>query len=327
MTLKTYYPRTIAENALEELKNHLDPEIEVITGTDIPSPADYEILVAGRPTKEQLEASPKLHSLIIPWAGLAVEASTIMVDYPEINIHNLHHNAVATGETAMMLMYTAAKQIIPIDQIFRNNDWRPRYQPNPARLLHGKNILILGFGSIGQYIGGVCHAMGMTVDAIRRNASKESSFDYPVNVYPPEDLHKLLPKSEVLMITVPLTEETRGLIGVKEIDLLPKNSILINVGRALVVDPEALYNALKSKKLHSAGIDVWYNYPPDEESRANTPPADFPFHELENIVMSPHRGGGAVEIEQLRMKHLAALLNTASKGEVMQNKVDLTRGY
>ncbi len=327
MNLKTYYPRTIAENALEELKKHLDPDINVFTGPEIPTAADYEILIAGRPTKEQLEASPNLHSLIIPWAGLAVEAAKIMVDYPNIAIHNLHHNAVATGETALMLLFTAAKQIIPIEQIFRKNDWRPRYQPNPAKLLHGKNILILGFGSIGQYVGRVCHAMGMTVNAIRRNFKKESSVEYPVNIYSPEDLHKLLPKSDVLMITVPLTEETKGMIGKFEIGLLPDHAILINVGRGLVIDQEALYNALQSNKLHSAGIDVWYNYPPDEESRVNTPPADFPFNELDTIVMSPHRGGGATEIEQLRMKHLAALLNAAAKGEAIPNKVDISKGY
>jgi phosphoglycerate dehydrogenase-like enzyme len=117
------------------------------------------------------------------------------------------------------------------------------------------------------------------------------------------------------------------MIGKEEINLLPPNAILVNVGRGPVVDQETLYQALKDKQLHSAGIDVWYNYPQDEDSRANTPPADYPFHELENVVMSPHRGGGAMDVEILRMEHLAHLLNTAAKGEPIPNRVDLTRGY
>ncbi|MEK6220627.1 MAG: hydroxyacid dehydrogenase, partial [Chloroflexota bacterium] len=78
---------------------------------------------------------------------------------------------------------------------------------------------------------------------------------------------------------------------------------------------------------HSAGIDVWYNYPTDTESRENTPPADFPFSELDNIVMSPHRGGGATEIEALRLKHLAELLNAFAQGKISKNQIDLDRGY
>jgi phosphoglycerate dehydrogenase-like enzyme len=99
------------------------------------------------------------------------------------------------------------------------------------------------------------------------------------------------------------------------------------MGRGPVVDQDALYNALITGKLHSAGIDVWYNYPPDEDARAYTPPADFPFHELDNIVMSPHRGGGASEVETLRMAHLAELLNAAASGDQIPNQVDLKRGY
>lgn len=327
MALNTYYPRTIKEDSLLELNKHLDPIIKVFTGTEIPDSAEYEILITGRPTKEQLEASPKLWMLVIPWAGLSEETSKIMANYPHIAIHNLHHNAVATGESAMMLLFTAAKHILPIERAFRKNDWRPRYQPNPARLLQGKNILILGFGSIGQYIGRVCQAMGMSVSAIRRNPQKDIPLEYPVKVYSQNELHKLLPKTDVLMITVPLTKETRGMIGKHEIDLLPKQAILINVGRGLVIDQEALYIALKSKKLHSAGIDVWYNYPTDQDSRENTPPADFPFHELENIVMSPHRGGEALEVEKLGMQHLATLLNAASKSKDIPNQVDLNKGY
>jgi phosphoglycerate dehydrogenase-like enzyme len=226
-----------------------------------------------------------------------------------------------------MLLFTAAKQVIPIERKFRGHDWRPRYGPNPALLLSGKTILMLGFGSIGQYIARVCQAMGMSILAIRRNPSAPTPKDSQAEVYSPDDLHKLLPRANVLMVTLPLTDETRGMIGKEEFALLPPDAIVVNVGRGPVIDQEALYNALKNGNLHSAGIDVWYNYPPDETSRENTPPADFPFHELDNVVMSPHRGGGAKEVEVLRMAELAKLLNAAARGEPIPNKVDLEAGY
>ena len=117
------------------------------------------------------------------------------------------------------------------------------------------------------------------------------------------------------------------MIGEHELALMPPGGILVNVGRGPVVDPGALYSALRSGQLGAAGLDVWYNYPKSPEERASTPPAEFPFHELDNVVMSPHRGGGSDQTEELRMTHLAAHLNAAARGEPIPNKVDLDAGY
>jgi phosphoglycerate dehydrogenase-like enzyme len=321
------YPREVDEHARQVMTDNLDPAIEFIMAEETPQPADYDILVAGRPSEEHLTASPNLHTVMIPWAGVSEATLKLMLKYPHLALHNLHHNAAPTAETALMLLLTAAKQILPIERRFREHDWTPRYQPNPALSLYGKTILILGFGHIGQFIARSCQGMGMNILAIRRNPDAPVPEDIQVEVKSPDHLHKLLPRSNVLMVTLPLTEETHGIIGQAELELLPPDAIVVNVGRGSVIDQEALYFALKEGSLHSAGIDVWYNYPPDPESRENTPPADFPFHELENVIMSPHRGGGAKDVEILRMTHLAQLLNEAAKGEPLPNKVDLTLGY
>ncbi len=137
----------------------------------------------------------------------------------------------------------------------------------------------------------------------------------------------LLPKTDVLIITIPLTTESEGMIGKAEFDLMPNDSLLINVGRGAVIDQQALYEALTNGKLHAAGIDVWWNYPTRGENIQQ--PADVPLHELTNLVMSPHRGGagGTGQAETLRAVEMARLLNAAARGEEMPNKVDLTLGY
>jgi phosphoglycerate dehydrogenase-like enzyme len=129
------------------------------------------------------------------------------------------------------------------------------------------------------------------------------------------------------MVCLPHTPETTGFLGARELDLLPEHAVVVNIGRGPIVDEAALYAALREGKIHGAGLDVWYNYPPDEEARAHTPPSDYPFHELDNVVMSPHRGGGSAETDRLRMIHLARLLNAAARGEAMPNRIDLQRGY
>jgi len=333
--LRVYYPVDPPSDPLQEeyaawelLRARLDPQIELTTGTRLPFPAEYQILVSGRPTADQLDASPVLHTLLIPWAGLSVPTGELIQQYPHLAVHNLHYNAVTTAESAVMLLLMAAKLIVPVEQRFRQHDWRPRYlYPNPSVMLHGKTVLILGYGSIGKQVGKICRAMGMRVIAIRRSLEVAALDDPDAEVYPASHLHHLLPEANVLVITLPLTEDTRSLIGAAELELLPENAILVNVGRGPIVEQAALYQALKEGRLHSAGLDVWYRYPADEESRANTPPADFPFHELENVVMSPHRGGGSMEVDLLQMEHLAEMLNLAAKGQPLPNRVHPKRGY
>ena len=93
------------------------------------------------------------------------------------------------------------------------------------------------------------------------------------------------------------------------------------------MDEGALYRALKDGIICAAGLDVWYNYPAEEDARTKTPPSSYPFQELDNVVMSPHRAGHSRETDRLRMEHLAELLNTAARGEDIPNKVDLDAGY
>jgi phosphoglycerate dehydrogenase-like enzyme len=188
---------------------------------------------------------------------------------------------------------------------------------------------VLGYGAIGQRVARVCQALGMHVLAVRHDPLAPGPEDVRAEIYGPAELHRLLPRSHVLIITLPLTEETDGLIGAGELALLPEGALLVNVARGEIVSEAALYRALRDGRLAAAGLDVWYSYPEDRESRTHTPPSRFPFHELDNVVMSPHRGGafGSNYTEHARVVHLARLLNAAARGEAMTNRVDLSRGY
>lgn len=322
-------PDAEARAYLHEL---LDADVRLTFGPDVPEAAAYEVLVAGRPAREEITASPRLRTLIIPWAGLPPATRDLMRDFPEVAVHNLHHNAVAAAEMAMALLLSAAKFLMPMDRALRGADWRPRYGPNPAVRLDGTTALILGYGAIGQRVGAACRGLGMDVVGIRRDPDDADD----VETHPPEALHALLPNADVLVITLPHTPETDGLIGAEELALMPARAVLVNVARGPIVGQRALYEALRDGTLHAAGLDVWYNYPSGkdagygaDDARAHTPPADYPFHELDNVVMSPHRAGGlhTEATERDRMEHLARLLNAAARGETMPNRVDLELGY
>jgi len=323
--MKVHIFRPPPSTDLEILMENLDPGIELTIGEEIPDPAEYHILIDGMPKREFVEASPNLKVLVIPWAGLPDPTRELMREFPEITVHNLHHNAAPAAETALALLFAAAKFVIPYDREMRTHNWAPRYERTKSMLLWGKTALILGYGAIGQHVGQVLSAMQMRILGVRRNPEARS--DDVAEIYGLEALPQLLPQADVLIIALPLTPETEGLIGEKELALMPRGAVLVNVGRGPIVEAEALFNSLREEHLRGAGLDVWYNYPPDSDPHSPVPPAVFPFHELENVVMSPHRGGGSEDTGKLRMLHLAELLNTAARGEPLPNRVDLQAGY
>jgi phosphoglycerate dehydrogenase-like enzyme len=312
---------------IEELREQLLPGITVSAGEVAEDELDCQVYVAGRPQRAQLLSMPNLHTVIIPWVGISSETRSLLAEFPHLAVHNLHHNAPPTAELTIALLLAASKLIIPYDRDLRRHDWQMRYQrPSPALLLDGKTALILGYGAIGRRVAAACQGLGIKVLAIKRTVQQQAD-EFAAEIHPPEKLHDLLPRANFLLICLPLTPQTENLIGARELALLPERSVLVNVGRGPVVDQAALYSALRDQQLHSAGLDVWYNYPPDKESRSHTPPANYPFHELNNVVMSPHRAGGSMGIDHLRMARLAQLLNKISAGKEAPNKVDLELGY
>jgi len=282
------------------------------------------ILVAGRPTKEDLDKLPDLKRLFIPWTGIPEETRAVLIDFPDLQVHNLHHNAAPAAELALSLLMAGAKQIIPFDRSLRNGNWQPRYQNRMTILLSGKKALVIGYGAIGKRIEQGLEGLGIEVRLMKRDVDQDEE---EKSVFTPDNLHQLLPETDFLILALPLTDQTEDLIGEKELTLLPTSAILVNVSRGKIVNQKALFKALKEKRIFSAGLDVWYNYPDSKETRENTFPGDFPFHELDNIVLSPHRGGLVMETETMRIKSLAAMINAAARGEQVPNAVSLIDGY
>jgi phosphoglycerate dehydrogenase-like enzyme len=306
---------------LDELVELVDPSIRVTAGKEHPDAKSCDILVAGVPDRELVEGNPGLRALVIPWSGVPNRTRDLMAGFPGVAVHNLHHNALQVAELAMALLLAAAKRVVPMDASLRRDDWSPRYRESAIVLLAERRALVLGGGAIGRHLVPMLEGLGMHVTTVRRAAAGAAR--------PASELKALLPEADVLMVCLPLTDETRGIVGADELALLPDRAILVNVGRGPLVDESALYQALRDGTLHAAGLDVWYNYPTDEAGRTSTSPSEHPFHELDNVVMSPHRGGAphTQETESLRMRALARLLNAAARGEPVPNRVDLELGY
>jgi phosphoglycerate dehydrogenase-like enzyme len=323
MPLNVHLHKENNEAFIANLKSLLDVESNLTWGESFPDSAKYHILVSGVPEKEIMVACTDLKYLIIPWAGLPRKTRELMLEYPHIAVHNIHHNALPAAEMAFLLMLASMKNIITIDSAFRKHDWSMRYIDDCAGLISGKRALVLGFGSIGRRIASRCVAFDMDVSAISYSGKSKGD---NIKIYTPSELDNLLSQTDVLFLSLPLTDDTKGLIDQKRLSMLPDGAIIVNVSRGRIIDEKALYDTLKSGRI-KAGLDVWYNYPENVEGRKNTPPSQYPFHELPNVIMTPHLAENTDQTEAFRAEELAKLLNLAAKGEPLPNRVDVEKGY
>lgn len=308
------------------LDQNLGGEVALVTGEGLEGREAVDALVYGVPSAEHLDACPRLRAVVIPYAGVPERTRMLVAERAGLHLHNVHHNAAPTAEMAITLMLAILKRVRPFDRALRDGDWRPRYEAPESRTLQGLRVLILGMGAIGVRVARTCLAMGMRVEGIRRVPRPCS--DLPeVVVHGVEDLHARLAEADVVHVCLPATPETDGVLDAAALACLPEGAALINVGRGRLVDQHALYDLCASGLLAGAGLDVWWNYPRDVAARAETLPADVPFHMLDNVVLSPHRAGLTVETEALRAEHVAHVLRQLARGEEADHRVDLGVGY
>jgi phosphoglycerate dehydrogenase-like enzyme len=145
--------------------------------------------------------------------------------------------------------------------------------------VRGQTLGIVGYGEIGRAAAQKARGLGMRVVATRRRAELYSKDNLADPVYPPSQLHDLIRASDYLAITVPLTAETRGMIGENELRAMKSTAVIINVGRGPVIQESALVRALQERWIKGAALDVF-----DQEPL----PAGHPFYQLENVLLSPH---------------------------------------
>ncbi|MEF8874368.1 MAG: 2-hydroxyacid dehydrogenase [Candidatus Thermoplasmatota archaeon] len=284
---------------------------------------EFDAVIGAGVEREFLEKAENLKYYIVPFVGIPETDRENLSDFPDITVINSHFNYWMVAEHAFALLLACAKKLVPIHKKLKEGDWTPRYENERGWGFRNKNLLILGFGEIGKEIAKVANSFEMEVNAVK-NTPGDS--DLVEKLGTNEDLHDLLSDADFIICTLPETEETKGYLGKEEFDQMKEGVLIVNVGRGPVIDEEAFYEALKSGKVKGAGIDTWWVYPPDEESRDDTSPSNYPLDEFDNVVFSPHRATQIKERGEYRIKDLAEILGSLAEGKEV-NVVDIDRGY
>ncbi len=308
-----------------ENNTHLFSKVQIILETDQNKALSHinkvDILVDGNPSIELLN-NQRLTHVIVPFVGIEPSLREALLERRHIQLHNSHYNSGFVAQHTLALLLACANRLVEADMNLRKGDWRQRYDRLNSLYLEGKTCLLLGYGAIGKKLVGMVQTLGMNVSVLKRSTSSGEN----LTVYTTAQLHEALAHADVVVCSLPETPETLNLLDKTAFAAMKPNSILVNVGRGKVIDQYALYDALTSKHLLAAGIDVWWNYPEDQEARAHTFPSGAPLHELPNVVMSPHRANQTMGEEQVRLEDIAQTIQAIARGE-KRNVVDVERGY
>lgn len=328
--MNVLYLSDVEEKNFQHLTNAMNEAINVVRlprdaeDEAIERAAEFDAFIGSRAPREFLEAAKNLQYYIIPFAGVPKKDKKNLRDFPELHVINSHFNAHFVAEHAWALLLASTRKLCPIHEKMKGGDWRPRYHEKWRGIaMKGKTLLVLGYGHIGRKIAEIGKAFDMTVKAVKRTPEKTMKIDY---LGTNDDLPSLLPEADFIVVTLPLTEQTKGFLGREEFEMMKEGVHIVNVGRGPVINEDAFYEALKSDKIGGAGIDTWWEYPSDEAARSNTAPSKHPLDEFEEVVFSPHRASLVQEFEKARMEDLARILNILARGEEV-NVVDIEKGY
>jgi phosphoglycerate dehydrogenase-like enzyme len=224
-------------------------------------------------------------------------------------------HAVPIGEYVMGVMLAFAKGLAGAVRAQAERTWRPYL----AEELYGKTVGIVGLGAIGGYVAKLAKADGMRVLAIRRSARKRGMGIPDVDeLLPPSELGQLLSEADYVVIAVPLTSESEGLIGERELRAMKPTARIINIARGPVIDELALVLALKEGWIAGAALDVFQQEPL---------PPDSELWGLDNVILTPHISGGTPIYMERAVELLCDNLRRYVAAEPLRNVVDLQRGY
>lgn len=279
--------------------------------------SDAQIIIGWKPTEKLLRAAAKLQLFINPGAGV----QHLVSFFKEINqsrnikLINGHGNAYFTAQHGVALLLTLANKVIPHHLWLKEGKWRLGDKQAKSIPLKYRKIGLLGYGHVNKHIHKMLQGFTNDIQFIK-NDQKDIN-----------ELNKFLKQIDILICAVPFTSKTKNLLKMEELKLLGENGIIINLSRGQIINEKDLYEALQNKLIQSAAIDVWYDYDPIPDEQNRKYPFHYPFHELENIVLSPHRAASPFD-DLKRWDEVIENISRLAKGKCeFLNTVDLVKEY
>ena len=237
---------------------------------------------------DHLEAAKELKMIFVNFTG---PNRLPLSDLNErgIMVSNTHGNARYVAERGIAMALSFYGRIMEYHNDLKDGKWHGLWSNGGAQdtweSIRGKECTVIGTGEIGKWLAKYLKIFECRVTGFKKRAVEGTLENFDEILM---DLSAAVKKGELVFISLPLTRETKGMFDNRMLSMM-KGKFLVNLGRAAIVDEEALYQALDGGILRGAALDVWYNYP--KHGTASGFPSRYPFHELPNVILSPHIAG------------------------------------
>lgn len=263
--------------------------------------------------------APRLRLLQLPGAG------TDDIDFASLpdaaTVCNAFEHEIGIAEYVMAALLEWQIGIQRMNARMKQGQWWGSYLTGPQHgELYGRTLAIVGYGHIGRETARRAHAFGMRVVAASRTPGPGDG--HCESVRSMAELHSVLAQADFVLCTLPLDERSRGAIDARAFAAMKTDAVLVNVGRGPTIDEQALFEACRDRRIGGAIIDTWYSYPGQaSDASATHRPSRFPFHELDNVVMTPHASAWTVALRDRRCRVIAGNLDRLARGEPLVNLV------
>jgi gluconate 2-dehydrogenase len=308
--------KSLPEDVLAWLQQHVQ-----VVQVD---PSQHDALVAAlRDADGGIGASVQITPAMLEGASRLKALSTISVGYDQFDVDDLTRRGIvlahtpdvlteSTADTVFSLILASARRVVELADWVKAGQWRASIGPAQFGLdVQGKTIGIVGLGRIGGAVARRA-ALGFNMKVLYTNRSANPQAEQAYGARRVE-LAELLAQSDFVCLQVPLTPQTRHLIGAAELRAMKKSAILINASRGATVDEAALIEALRDGTIHGAGLDVFDTEPL---------PADSPLLSMPNVVALPHIGSATHETRHAMALNAAENLVAALDGTLTTNIVN-----
>lgn len=296
---------------------------EAVESADVVIPIKY----VPRPENADIYDNAKNLKLIQnPWVGVD-HLDLTYVKKLGVALCNSHWNSAVVAEFTLALMFSLAKRLLVSDKLLRTGSWAARRIPNVP--VQGSNILILGRGSIPKDLVRMLEPFGANITLLGRTTPKKESENghqkQTVREITWDEYPSAAAQSDFVVSAIPITPETQGILDASKFNAMKPGCIFVNIGRGQVVNEHDLYAALKLGHLGGAGIDVWQTYFYHTSPDDIVLPSKYPFHELDNVILSPHRAATATDVHNSATFWDAAISNIEAleHEKPLHNIVDL----
>jgi phosphoglycerate dehydrogenase-like enzyme len=321
--LRVAFVGTVAAGLVEPVRRGLASDCTLITSDEagiVPQLPEVDVLVSMTLTPEMGRAASRLKLVQVPGAGLdRIDRAALP---PGALLANVHGHETGIAEYVIGAMLTLTRDFLRLDPALRRGEWLSQWAVDAAPPpvwpeLAGRTLGILGYGHIGQAVARRARAFDMEVHAIRRGGARPTDDDLAF-FGGPESLDRVIERADYLLLALPASAETIGLLDRRRLGLMKRSSFLVNVARASVVDEAALYEALAERSIAGAALDVWYRYP---AAPGPTFPATRPFQDLPNVLMTPHVSAWTDGMLAARAALIAGNIDRVAAGETPLNLV------